>query len=58
MRLRKELEEAQRLLASTQAKLADDAFVGRAPAHVVEGVRSRAAELEALVERLREHLGA
>jgi valyl-tRNA synthetase len=57
-RLRRELEEAHRMLASTQARLADDAFVARAPAQVVEGVRTRANELEALIGRLREHLDA
>ena len=34
------------------------AFMSRAPAHVVEGVRARAAELEAVAPRLREHLDA
>jgi valyl-tRNA synthetase len=57
-RLARELEETQRLLSGTQAKLADAAFVERAPAHVVEGVRARAAELEAVAARLREHLDA
>lgn len=57
-RLARELEETERLLTGTLAKLSDDAFVGRAPAHVVEGVRSRAAELEAVAARLREHLEA
>jgi valyl-tRNA synthetase len=55
-RLRRELEETERLLASTQAKLSDDAFVSRAPSAVVEGVRARAAELEAVAARLRGHL--
>jgi valyl-tRNA synthetase len=55
-RLRKELEETERLLASTRAKLDDASFVERAPGHIVDGVRDRAAELEALAARLREHL--
>ncbi len=54
--LQKELEETERLLASTHAKLANEAFVSRAPAHVVEGVRASEAELQALSDRLREHL--
>ena len=57
-RLQKELDEAERLLASTRAKLANEAFVSRAPAHVVEGVRATEAELQGLAARLREHLEA
>ena len=56
-RLQKELDETERLLASTRAKLANEAFVSRAPSHVVEGVRATEAELQALAERIREHLG-
>jgi valyl-tRNA synthetase len=56
-RLQKELDETERLLASTRAKLANEAFVSRAPSHVVEGVRTTEAELQALAERIREHLG-
>jgi valyl-tRNA synthetase len=55
-RLQKELEETERLLASTRFKLANEAFVSRAPSHVVEGVRASEAELQALSDRLREHL--
>jgi valyl-tRNA synthetase len=55
-RLQKELDDSERLLASTRAKLANEAFVSRAPAHVVEGVRASEAELQALSDRLREHL--
>jgi valyl-tRNA synthetase len=57
-RLARELEETERLLAGTQARLADDAFVAKAPEHVVAGVRARAAELERLAATLREHLDA
>jgi valyl-tRNA synthetase len=56
-RLQKELDETERLLASTRAKLANEAFVSRAPSHVVEGVRTTEAELQALAERIREHIG-
>ncbi len=55
-RLQKELAETERLLASTRAKLANEAFVAKAPASVVDGVRAKEAELQELVERLREHL--
>ena len=56
-RLEKELTETEKLLASTRAKLSNEAFVNRAPPHVVEGVRATEADLEALAVRIREHLG-
>ena len=55
-RLEKELAETEKLLAATQAKLANEAFVNKAPAQVVDGVRAREAELQELAARLREHL--
>jgi valyl-tRNA synthetase len=55
-RLVKELAETERLLAGTQAKLANDAFVSKAPTAVVDGVRAREAELQELAGRIREHL--
>jgi valyl-tRNA synthetase len=57
-RLRKELADAEQRLASTRAKLADQAFVTRAPGAVVGAVRETEAELVDLVGRLREHVGA
>jgi valyl-tRNA synthetase len=56
-RLQRELEETEALLASTRAKLANEAFVSRAPQPVVQGVWDTEAQLQALAERLREHLG-
>lgn len=55
-RLEKELAETERLLASTQAKLANEAFVSKAPANVVDGVRAKEAELIEVAQRIREHL--
>jgi len=55
-RLEKELAETERLLASTRAKLSNEAFVSKAPANVVDGVRARETELQELAERIREHL--
>jgi valyl-tRNA synthetase len=55
-RLEKELAEAERLLASTRAKLANDAFVSKAPANVVDGVRAKESELTQLAERIRSTL--
>jgi valyl-tRNA synthetase len=55
-RLQKELAETERLLAATRAKLANDAFVNKAPANVVDGVRARETELAELAARISEHL--
>jgi valyl-tRNA synthetase len=57
-RLDKELAEAERLLESAQARLADPRFVERAPAPVVESARTRVGELEERVARLRQHRSA
>jgi len=55
-RLEKELAETEKQLASTRAKLANEAFVSKAPAKVVDGVRAREAELQEVAERIRELL--
>ncbi|MGZ6270990.1 MAG: valine--tRNA ligase [Candidatus Limnocylindrales bacterium] len=55
-RLERELDEARRLLATAEARLADRAFTSRAPAQVVAGARARAAELGAQVARLEARL--
>jgi valyl-tRNA synthetase len=55
-RLEREFAEAQGLLASARARLANEAFTSKAPPAVVEGARARAAELEELVSRLTERL--
>jgi valyl-tRNA synthetase len=56
-RLERELSEAEGFLEATRARLANDAFTSRAPAHVVDGARVREAELADQVARLRARLG-
>jgi valyl-tRNA synthetase len=51
-RIQKELADATAALEATRARLADARFVERAPAAVVEGARSREAELAERVARL------
>ena len=53
-RLAKEIARLEGEIAKAGAKLANAAFVERAPAHVVEQERRRAAEFAAQVERLRD----
>jgi valyl-tRNA synthetase len=55
-RLERELAEAEGMLAAARGRLANDAFVSKAPPAVVEGAKTRAAELEELVGRLRQRL--
>ncbi|HEU0236339.1 MAG TPA: valine--tRNA ligase [Candidatus Limnocylindrales bacterium] len=55
-RLARELAEAEGFLATARARLANESFMSRAPAAVVEGARAREAELADQVERLRSRL--
>ena len=55
-RLEKELADAGRLLESARARLANEAFTAKAPPAVVEGARTREAELADQVDRLRDRL--
>ncbi|HYC07018.1 MAG TPA: class I tRNA ligase family protein, partial [Candidatus Binatia bacterium] len=56
-RLEKELAEAERLLAASRGRLADESFRAKAPAHVVDGAIAREVELAEQVARLGERLG-
>jgi valyl-tRNA synthetase len=56
-RLEKELADAERLLEVARARLANEAFMAKAPPPVVERARAREAELVDQVERLGDRLG-
>ena len=56
-RQEKELREIEARLAAARARLADPAFIARAPEAVVAGARDREAELAAQAERIRAQLG-
>jgi valyl-tRNA synthetase len=56
-RLERDLAEARGQLDATRSRLTNEAFTAKAPAAVVDGVRTRAAELEDLVARLERLLG-
>jgi valyl-tRNA synthetase len=55
-RLERELAEAEGWLTAARDRLANESFISRAPAAVVEGARAREAELADQVARLRERL--
>ncbi|MFI5781238.1 valine--tRNA ligase [Nocardia sp. NPDC051570] len=51
-RLEKDLTAAQKDLDSTTAKLGNDAFLAKAPAPVIDGIRERKAKAEKDIERI------
>ncbi|HTM39770.1 MAG TPA: class I tRNA ligase family protein, partial [Terriglobales bacterium] len=55
-RLQKELDVVEREMENKRRQLGNDAFLQKAPPHVVEGLRKRLAELEALQEKIRRAL--
>ena len=57
-RLERELVEAETWLGQARDRLANEAFMAKAPPAVVEGARAREAELADQVERLRHRLRA
>jgi valyl-tRNA synthetase len=57
-RLEKELADTRRLLAAASERVANPAFIERAPAAVVEGARARESELADYAARLVERLSA
>ena len=51
-RLTKELEKIEKQLASAQARLGDEQFLKKAPAHVVDGLRKQVEEAMILREKI------
>jgi len=57
-RLQKELEGLEREMENKRRQLGNDAFLQKAPPHVVDGLRKRLADLEVLREKAGAALGA
>jgi valyl-tRNA synthetase len=55
-RLTKELAKYEKELQSKQSQLGNEAFLAKAPANIVEGLRAREAELTTLIEKSRRDL--
>jgi valyl-tRNA synthetase len=55
-RLEKEREQFEKNIANNSRQLADEKFLSRAPAHVVEGLRAKLAEYEMQLEKVRKAL--
>jgi valyl-tRNA synthetase len=51
-RLTKELEKIEKQFTSAQARLSDEQFLHKAPAHVVEGLRKQVEELTVLRDKI------
>jgi len=51
-RLTKELEKIEKQLAGAQARLGDEQFLSKAPAHVVDGLRKQVEELMLLRDKI------
>jgi valyl-tRNA synthetase len=57
-RLTKELKKLETELGNAQRNLGNESFLAKAPAHVIEGIRKRAAELKVLIEKSQSSLQA
>jgi valyl-tRNA synthetase len=55
-RLKKELEKIEKELGNNQKQMGNEQFLAKAPAQVVEGLRTRAAELGVLQEKCKSKL--
>jgi valyl-tRNA synthetase len=55
-KIARENEQLEKNIANSNRQLADDTFLSRAPAHVVEGIRKKLGEYEAQLNKNREAL--
>jgi len=54
-KVRRDIEKTKGELASIEAKLSNEQFTGKAPAHIVDGARALQAELKARLEKLQQN---
>ncbi len=52
-RLEKEREQLEKNIVNSMRQLGDEKFLGRAPAHVVESIRTKMAEYETQLQKVR-----
>ena len=57
-RLTKEIAKHEKNLASAESKLASEAFISKAPAHIVEGLKKQESENRQLLEKAKAALDA
>ena len=56
-RLEKEIEQLTKVVENTRRQLANEKFTARAPAHVIEEMKTKLADYETQIERSRAALG-
>ena len=49
----KEIEQLEKVIANSRRQLGDEKFVSRAPAHIIDGLKSKLADYEAQLQKLR-----
>lgn len=57
-RLEKELQQLEKLVANSERQLSNEAFLAKAPAKVVDEIRSKLVEYQAQLEKSRQAMGA
>jgi valyl-tRNA synthetase len=57
-RLTKDLAKHEKVLTGNEARLADEKFIGKAPAHIVEGLRKQTEETRTLRDKTKAALDA
>jgi valyl-tRNA synthetase len=57
-RLTKDLAKYEKILTGNDARLADEKFIGKAPAHIIEGLRKQTAETRSLHDKTKAALDA
>ncbi|MDP9051945.1 MAG: valine--tRNA ligase [Acidobacteriota bacterium] len=57
-RLTKDIAKFEKILLGNDARLADEKFIGKAPAHIVEGLRKQTAETRTLHDKTKAALDA
>ncbi|MFN8941450.1 MAG: hypothetical protein ACK6DX_23860, partial [Acidobacteriota bacterium] len=57
-RLEKDIEQLEKVIANTQRQLGDEKFLGKAPAHIIDGMKGKLVEYEAQLAKNREALSA
>ena len=49
----KEIEQLEKVIANSKRQLGDEKFTLRAPAHIIEGIKTKLADYEAQLQKLR-----
>jgi valyl-tRNA synthetase len=53
IRLQKEIEQLEKLIASSERQLSDEAFLAKAPAKIIDGIRAKLSDYKAQLDKSR-----